>query len=110
MNDRAFRISQRVIRTLAAITLLILVSLWLEELHYVNTSTILVSGWMRSAFASWTIGVGLSMPFVVGVEGWLIRRNKLKNTGYWLDIALVAACFMLLVSLILYSLSHLRML
>ena len=110
MSNRVLVISQQVIRALAAITLFILVVLWLEELHFVNTSTILISSWMRAAVASWTIGIGLSLPFVVGVEGWLIRRNNLKNTNYWLDLVLVAACFILLVGLILYSLNHLRML
>ena len=110
MSNRFFLITQRVIRLLATVTLIVLALSWLEELHFVNTSTILVSGWMRAAAASWMIGVGLSLPFIVGVEAWLIRRNKLKNTRYWLDLVLVAACIVLLVSLILYSLSHLRML
>jgi hypothetical protein len=108
--NRALRIAQRVIRLLAGITLIFLVLLWLEELHYVDASAILTSSWIRAAIASWTIGISLSLPFVVGIEGWLIRRNKLKDSSYWPDLILAAACFVLLVSLILYSLSHLRML
>src|SRR5690348_11546399 len=108
MNDRGLRIFQRVIRVLAAITLVIVVLAWLEELHYVNSSTILVGSRMQAAAVSWLVGIGLSLPFAVGTEGWLIRRNKLKNTSYWIDFVLVAACFILLVSVILYSLSHLR--
>ena len=110
MNDRVLRILQRAIRVLAAITLIVLVLLWLEELNYAKTWTVLASSQTRATILYWTIGISLSLPFAVGVEGWLIRKNKLKNSRFWLDLTLAMACFTLFVGLIFYSLSHLRML
>ena len=109
MNDQILRILQRVIRLLAAATLIVLVLLWLEELHYAKTWMTLASSQTRATILYWTIGISLSLPFVVGVEGWLIRRNKLKNSRYWIDLSFAAACFILFVGLIFYSLSHLKM-
>ena|SRR5689334_11525083 len=109
MNDRVLRIGQRVIRLLATVTLIFLVLLWLEELDHLHTSTVLISSQTRATILYWTIGISLSLPFAVGLEGWLIRRNKLQNSRYWLDLSLAIACFTLLVGLILYSLSQLGM-
>jgi hypothetical protein len=88
---------------------MILVLLWLEEFHYVNPSTVLATSWMGAALSSWAIWMSLSLPFLVWLEGWLIRKSKSEGS-YWFDLVLVVACVVLLVGLILYSLSHLRML
>src|SRR5215467_5862645 len=109
MSDRVLRIFQLVFRLLATSTLIYLVFLWLEEFGYLDISKVVVSSQSKAAILYWTIGVSLSLPFVVGVEWWLIRKIKPKDSRYWIDLSLAIACFTLLVGLILYSLSQLKM-
>jgi hypothetical protein len=109
MTDRVLHIFQIVFRLFATIALIPLVLLWLEEFGYLNTSTVLLSSRTRTAILYWTTGISISLPFLIGVEWWLIRKIKPKSSRFWLDLALTIACFTLLVGLIFYSLGQFGM-
>ncbi len=106
MTDSAMRVSHRVVRIIATITLADL-GMGVACLKYPSTLCYAVAnGWPSTMMTFWTIVTSLLLPLYVGLEGWLMRKNQGIGRALWIDATLALACLVLLCGGTLYAFRH----
>jgi hypothetical protein len=109
MTERALRLSHRLVRVIAMITLIGLgVTLACERYSSTHCHA-LANSWLGMILTFWTIAMSLLLPLYVGFEGWWMRKIKVGSKDLWIDAGLAIGCFLSLLSIVLYALTHYAM-
>jgi hypothetical protein len=106
MGEKAIRVSQFLVRTVATITLVYFTTGAISDRYYPAWSRALANSRLGQTVGIFAIAAAFFLPPYVGLEWWWTRRSGLRASALWIDAALALACFALFTAVILYAFGH----
>jgi hypothetical protein len=106
MKEKGLRVSQTIVRVVASLTLVTLALSLVSDRYYGAASRSFANSRVGIATMIWMTVTSLLLPAYVALEGWWMRRLKIKSGALWIDGILAAACLTLFFVVVLVGFTH----